>query len=348
MVSTFIFKAESENHYCFCLNKKKILLCHPVLYHLIKMYKEGIELGEWINNNREDKIILDNYGLVHKNHFIYYYKKFMMLLENDYFENINIKEKLKRRLEPEQIVSIIANMRQVTFEVTDSCNLKCEYCVYGKFYTGYDKRKNKNLNINTAKNLLSYLLNYWNSNLNTSYDKTIYISFYGGEPLLNLPFIQEIVDFVRNMKLKHNRIIFSMTINGTLLEKYMDFIVENDFNLLISLDGSKKNNAYRVFKNGKPAYDLIYRNIISLRKLYPVYFKNKVNFNAVLHNRNSVSEISKYFISEFEKKPIISELSTGGINTEKRQLFWKTYSNVNGKCYSNRGTCRRISERLAV
>ncbi|MBQ8959313.1 MAG: hypothetical protein IJ057_13575 [Bacteroidales bacterium] len=32
----------------------------------------------------------------------------------------------------------MANTPQITFEVTDACNLCCEYCAYGKLYAGYD------------------------------------------------------------------------------------------------------------------------------------------------------------------------------------------------------------------
>ena len=47
----------------------------------------------------------------------------------------------------EYVKTILANTSQIAFEVTDGCNLKCEYCAYGKFYSDYDERINKNLNI---------------------------------------------------------------------------------------------------------------------------------------------------------------------------------------------------------
>ena len=74
---------------------------------------------------------------------------------------------------------------------------------------------------------------------------------------MNFAFIKEIVNYVKQLKLQHNRFSFSMTTNGVLLKKHMDFLYENDFNLLISLDGDEKNNAYRVFVNGKPSYETI-------------------------------------------------------------------------------------------
>lgn len=49
----------------------------------------------------------------------------------------------KRYLTPAQFYYSLANLRQITFEVTDACNLKCKYCGYGEFYDDYDRRSNK-------------------------------------------------------------------------------------------------------------------------------------------------------------------------------------------------------------
>jgi len=52
---------------------------------------------------------------------------------------------------------------------------------------------------------------------------------------------------------------------------------------LISLDGNAENMAYRVDLSGNPSFDIIIKNIDTLRNKYPDYFEKKVNFNAVLH-----------------------------------------------------------------
>jgi hypothetical protein len=52
---------------------------------------------------------------------------------------------MKRYLIPTRIEYQLANLRQLTFEITDACNLKCKYCAYGEFYNDYDKREDKKL-----------------------------------------------------------------------------------------------------------------------------------------------------------------------------------------------------------
>ncbi|MCP4152978.1 MAG: hypothetical protein GY757_34920 [bacterium] len=75
-------------------------------------------------------------------------------------------------------------------------------------------------------------------------------------------------------------------------------------------------------------------NVEKLRAKYPDYFKNKVNFNAVLHNKNSVSEIHTFFKNTFDKVPAIGELSTSGITPSKKEEYLQTYTNVNQSLFA--------------
>jgi uncharacterized protein len=179
-----------------------------------------------------------------------------------------------------------------------------------------------------ARKLLDYLADLWNSPLNKSHNKVINIGFYGGEPLLNVLFIKKVVEYMKQMNLKHNAFRFSMTTNGTLIEKYMDFLCENNFDLSISLDGNEANNAYRVFKNGNPAYNTILKNIDALKKKYPYYYDKHVSFISVLHNKNSVSDVYHYYKNYHRKKPTINGLNSSGINASRKAEFWEMYHNV--------------------
>jgi uncharacterized protein len=134
-----------------------------------------------------------------------------------------------------------ANTSQLLFETTNACNLKCEYCAYGELYNNYGTRERDFLTFPKAKNLIDFYINL--SSLLKSHNKKLSIGFYGGEPLLNFKLIQEVIDYVDNIIPDCK---FSMTTNGTLLNKYIDYIVEKKFNLLISLDGNFKNNSFRV------------------------------------------------------------------------------------------------------
>ncbi|GHV58374.1 radical SAM peptide maturase [Bacteroidia bacterium] len=235
---------------------------------------------------------------------------------------------MKKYITSDFIVSSLANLNQLVFEVTDACNLKCKYCAYGELYDDYDRREEKILSIEKAIRLIDYLAELWNSKLNVSAKRPVYISFYGGEPLLNISFIKTIVDYVENKLDCPNRsFAFSMTTNAILLHKYMDYLKEHSFRLLISLDGNNQNTGYRIDKSEKPAFTRIVNNVDALRKKYPDYFRKRVNFNAVLHNKNSVEEIYRFFKDKYDKIPSIGELNNVGICKDKQEEFKRTYKN---------------------
>lgn len=211
---------------------------------------------------------------------------------------------MKQYLTPEHIKHNLANLPQLVFEVTDACNLRCKYCAYGEFYDDYDCRESKDLSVEWAIRLIDYLVPYWNSGRNVSAQTPIWISFYGGEPLLNFPFIERIVDYVlHGIDCPRHRFSFSMTTNAILLHRYMDFLQEHDFSLLISLDGNEANDAYRMDKAGHSSYARVVENVNALREKYPDYFERRVNFNAVLHNKNSVEEIYRFFKEKYGDAP---------------------------------------------
>ena len=309
--------------YNYCYNNEKMFIhyLHPVVNYF---YTNQIKN----KTIRSLKIGSDNFLSAYSFEEIkYYFKKY------HYFRKIGILSDNERdlsctgRFSGESIRNQIANSRQIVLEVTDMCNLKCKYCGYGEFYDFYEERKGINMDFEKAKILLLYFIDLWNSNRNTSYKKNIYISFYGGEPLLNFSLVEKVVAFLNAQHLQNVRFTYSMTTNGVLLKKYLDFLVKHQFKLLISLDGDKENNSYRVFKNGENSYDVVYNNSLYIKNNFKDYFIKHVNFNATLQNRNNVSDISNFFVKEFGKKVQIGELTTMGILKERKEEFYNTYNN---------------------
>lgn len=219
----------------------------------------------------------------------------------------------------------LANLKQVTIEMTEKCNLNCHYCSYGNLYSTVN-RKGADIPFGFIRNILVYLQEKMNSSLNVSDRSPFYISFYGGEPLLCFDRVKETVDLVNKMSFSNNLVIFSMTTNGFFLAKYMDYLVEHNFRLLISMDGDKEGNRLRVDHNEKSQFDRIFSNIKSLQAEYPDYFKKNVNFNAVLNLHNSVESITDFIETHFEKLPTIANINDLGLNPDKIADFYKIYS----------------------
>lgn len=313
---------ESKSYNNYMIFKDSVIFLDPLFIFIHKKMNDGLDIKQILElpSDLFPCIIKPNNSSIE-----HLYRK-CEFFNHHYQKKPNDREKFIS-LNAKDIESKLANLNQITFEVTDSCNLNCRYCGYGDFYYDYDERKNSKLNIESAKTMLEYLMKLWNTNLNISHNRNVYISFYGGEPLLNMDFIKEIVNFIKNKQLIHNYITFSMTTNALLLGKNIDYLFKNNFKLLISLDGDKNNNAYRVFHNGTESFNVVYNNLKYVKEKYPDYFDKMINFNSVLHNKNSVSSIYNFIKKEFGRLPFIAELNNIGIKPEKRKEFYQTYQN---------------------
>jgi uncharacterized protein len=228
------------------------------------------------------------------------------------------------RISEKDIRYSIINLPQLVFEVTDDCNLNCYYCAYGDLYYGYDKREARYMKFSDAKLIIDYLAEFWRNYTTDAETPLTYFGFYGGEPLLNMSFIIEVVEYVESLNLPRT-IEYSMTTNAILLDRYMYFLAEKHFHLLISLDGDKDSHGYRVDKGGHNSFDRVISNVRTLKEKYPTYFINNVNFNSVLHNKNSVEGIFNFINNEFGKSPQVSELNNTGIKKDKIEQFNRAY-----------------------
>lgn len=293
MIQSIFHTSENDNVYLYDNQRRLSMLEHPKL------------------KNVHESLVVDSY----------YSKKYAYLKKHSFFSETKLNN-IEVAIDDSMVEESIKQTKQILFEVTTSCNLKCSYCIQGELYHDPDSIiSNKKINVHSAVNLLKYIFK-----LKAKEDK-ISIGFYGGEPLLNINFIKNIVEIVHQLDARNERDIdYLMTTNATLIHKHIDFLVENKFNIMISLDGNEENDSYRIIKkNNKNSFFKVIKNIDFIRDKYPDYFKNNISFNAVLHNRNSVKDIYEFIYNRYAKKPRIAELKMNDINPKKndiiRQMF---------------------------
>jgi len=313
-----------NNFYLYIPNIAQFFLIHPLMFYLLKQYKEDIDVEKWIKSINKNSIRIENYGIFSKKDIKYQYDKMLFFISNlfDKIEDLKLGKYTGKDIE-----KYIANSRGITFEVTENCNLSCDYCIYGKYYINKQTATEKVLSFEIAKNMINYFVPIWESSLNSSFDNKITIGFYGGEALLNFNLIKKIIDYVKTLSVySKNRIEFSMTTNGVLLDKYISFLVNNNFFLKISLDGgTEKENSFRKYHNGKIAFKTIYSNVLKIKEKYPLFFEKNVNFISVLHCNNSESKVTEFFSNTFNKKVLAASLSKDGLNPNFEAEFWKMF-----------------------
>lgn len=280
------------------------------------------------SSNLPKKIIIDKIEYQSPD-IEYYYKKYLFIRNHGLLKEKDkpSSKKFTGYIDEKRILWQLANLSQVVFEVTDACNLRCKYCAFGALYNDYDERKNKVMDFEIARPTLDYLFKLWESDLNHSTKRNVTFGFYGGEPLMNMGLIRKIIRYIEKYSPKFINCNYNMTTNGILLNKYMDFLVEKDFKILISLDGNENNHSYRVKKSGENSFFEVCENIDLLYEKHPEFFLKNVNFNSVLHDRNSLQSIYSFVHSKYGKVPFISEVTGVGIAPSKLEEFNEIYKN---------------------
>jgi len=151
---------------------------------------------------------------------------------------------------------------QLILEVTEACNLRCRYCIFGEHQAhSFREHSDKLLPDHIAFDAVNEFL------MHSVFPHAIL--FYGGEPLLEFALIQRTVHHAEKIAADLNKVpFFGITTNGTLLdEEKIKFFIEHGFSVLISLDGPKEihdqHRLYACTSNG--TYDDIYNNILKIK-----------------------------------------------------------------------------------
>lgn len=211
------------------------------------------------------------------------------IIDNYFNSQNNLKEKIP--------LDTKDDIRSIVLKVSNTCNMKCEYCYANQGNYG---KKDSIMSVTIMNKIVQ--------TIKKELDNVEQISFFGGEPLLNTEVIENCIH-----KFKKNNIRYSASTNGTIInEKIIKLFKDNIFNLVISIDGdSAIHDKYRVYNDGRGTYQDIKDNIkllksnnINLAMVSGVYTKNSCE-------KYSVLELSNLIYKEFKPFAIgISEVMT--------------------------------------
>lgn len=137
--------------------------------------------------------------------------------------------------------------------VTSICNLKCRYCYVKK------ERRNRSFDKELVPNLIEFIKN-------TNNEDEVTVSFFGGEPLLEISLMKEIIGHMEKERGFQTR--YYMTTNGVLLnQEIINYIKEKQIILSLSWDGNKKaNDMNRMDVHGNGTYEKIKESYRLLKK----------------------------------------------------------------------------------
>ena len=134
--------------------------------------------------------------------------------------------------------------------LTENCNFRCKYC----FDDSFSDRTSCGYNYVMSTDMIPDIVNFIEKT--KAKNTRASITFFGGEPTLNWEFIEKFIEYAKDNNLNYS---YSMNTNGSLLTpEKIDYMIENQFNLVISLDGIKEaHDSSRVYKGNKGTWDSI-------------------------------------------------------------------------------------------
>jgi len=149
-----------------------------------------------------------------------------------------------------------SRLGHLVLSLTERCNLRCRYCLHGADLDWVRDHGVKSMSFETASRAVGYFLD------RSDPDQPPVISFYGGEPLLEIDLIEKIVDVAR----AHDRgreVTFAVDTNGVLLDdRAADLIAREKMHLQVSLDGPREiHDRNRIGADGSATFDQVTEGI---------------------------------------------------------------------------------------
>jgi uncharacterized protein len=137
--------------------------------------------------------------------------------------------------------------------VTHRCNLRCRYCYNGPPF-------DRVMSWSIARRAVDL-------GLARAARGFLELAFFGGEPLLEITLLEQVVAYAREEAARLGRPLFcSVATNGTLLDsRRLELLAAHRFRVQVSLDGGEAaQDANRRFANGRPTWPRVSRHVAEL------------------------------------------------------------------------------------
>ena len=277
-----LFETSPNSHYYFDAGTGKVITCSTEERDFIEKVLDGtLSLEKAKEINTEFKDFLDEENL---------------FADYDWTFSVPTREEYQELVE--------GHCRQIVLELTEACNLRCEYCIYSEHHRNFRGYSGKCMTFETAKKSIDLILNGYK-------DEEFALSFYGGEPLMNFPLLKKCIEYAKKAY-PDVKMSFSFTTNLTLLtQEMLDFFISlENIEIMCSLDGPQDiHDKYRLDTNGKGTYDKAIQNFkLLLEKFYDLEKKRILMINCVMvppYTKEKLHDIYHFFYETLKSYAII-------------------------------------------
>lgn len=172
------------------------------------------------------------------------------------FEQLDILAPFARpRMAPDAHPLVMVPLSSLVLHVSHDCNLRCGYC-YADF-----GRYGGDFGIMTEAMAIEHCEKFFDQ---LGDAKTLHVTFFGGEPLMNLPVVFAAHRYVSERAAKEGRkVAYGLTTNGTLLtDELVEFFAKEHFTITVSMDGPPDvHDRLRPLQEGGGSYETIMQRV---------------------------------------------------------------------------------------
>lgn len=177
------------------------------------------------------------------------------------FEELEKEGSLNAPQAVRNFIKKAGELKALCLHICHDCNMRCDYCFAG---CGTYHSAKAYMSAETGKRAIDFLIK------NSGIKKNLEVDFFGGEPLMNMKAVKEIVAYAKERgKQEGKEFSFTMTTNGVLLNKEnIDYLNAEMDNVVLSIDGRPEtHNAVRHAVSGKDMYDHIMKNFVAFKEV---------------------------------------------------------------------------------
>ena len=242
--------------------------------------------------------------------------------------------------------------RNITFQITDDCCLNCSYCY--QIHKGHKKMTKE-----TAKKAVDLLFQMYEEDRPEAFiNKTthgIILDFIGGEPLMNVPVMDFIVEYFINKCIEadhewltHFRISFAT--NGILYfeKEVQDFIKKyhNFLSLTVSIDGPKEiHDACRKDYNDEGSFDRASKALQHYNENYNITAGKNTKVTIAPENLENLNTIIDYFSNRGIEVIYANPIYEAKWTVEQAKIYYKELIKLADKILENsKISCSRFDE----
>ncbi|KGI36864.1 radical SAM/SPASM domain-containing protein [Clostridium tetani] len=263
------------------IKKEDYYLIHnPAYGTMLKVYDNNLK--DIVDKLNPESIYNDNYFNTEEGKDFYATLcnlKMFVEKETNEMNILNYKYKLSRESNKTLEIFMIPTMQ---------CNFRCPYC--------YEDHKNDIMTKDIYENSIKMIKNL----VKTKDFKHVVISWFGGEPSLELDSICEFMSILKR-ELPNVEILGQMTSNAYLLtpDNFKRLIEVGVKDYQITIDGPKEiHNKTRILANGEGTWDTIINNLLGIKKS-DLDFKILIRSNFTKELLDNIDEWFRYLSLNF-------------------------------------------------